>query len=451
MQKNEDLLVAKYDKPVPRYTSFPTVPDWNTDQFNRDSYIGDLQLAYAEYGEDGMSLYIHLPYCESLCTYCGCNTRISVNHAVESPYIKGLLTEWRLYRDVLGTKPRLKEIHLGGGTPTFFSPKHLRALIIGIVEEAELVPGYEFSFEGHPNNTTYEHLKTLYDCGFSRVSFGIQDLDEKVQKAINRIQPIENVRNVTEWAREIGYKSVNFDLIYGLPFQTQEGTEKTMNLVEQLGPDRIAFYSYAHVPWKRPGQRAYSEKDLPSAEEKRKLNKLGTERLQEIGYRSIGMDHFALPTDDLALAAENGSLHRNFMGYTTNPGKILLGLGVSSISDVHYAYAQNAKTVEAYFESIKKFQLAIFKGHRLSAEEIKIRERILKVACQKVISPDLYASLVEEEILALEEMSSEGLLKVDKGGFHITALGAQFLRNICALFDPYQAQAREKKAFSQAV
>ena len=451
MAISEEALIAKYDQPVPRYTSFPTVPDWNNADFQTEDYLQDIQLAYPQFSDDGISLYIHLPYCESLCTYCGCNTRISVNHAVELPYIEALLKEWQLYVELLSEKPKLKEIHLGGGTPTFFSPNNLRKLITGIINNSVLLKEHEFSFEGHPNNTTQEHLQVLFDCGFSRVSFGIQDFDEQVQTAINRVQPVENVRKVTKWAKEIGYKSVNYDLIYGLPFQNLKGISNTMDLVEELRPDRIAFYSYAHVPWKRPGQRAYSEKDLPSAEEKRELNKYGTERLVGAGYESIGMDHFALSGDELSKAEKNRSLHRNFMGYTTNPGKMLIGLGVSSISDVHYAYAQNAKTVEGYLASIRESKIPVFKGHRLSQEEIEIRERILIVACQKAIPKELLDfsdSITQNQVL---EMTREGLLFASEGDFLVTRLGAQFLRNICALFDPFQKMNREQKAFSQAV
>ena len=448
---NDEALIAKYDRPVPRYTSYPTVPDWDIESFRLESYLSDLKMAYGEFGDEGVSLYIHLPYCESLCTYCGCNTRISVNHAVEVPYIKALLKEWSLYRSILGDKPKIREIHLGGGTPTFFGADKLQSLIVELISNTDIAHDFEFSFEGHPNNTTRDHLKALFDCGFNRVSFGIQDLDEKVQKAINRIQPIENVRNVTQWAREIGYKSVNYDLIYGLPFQTLEGIEKNMDLIEELMPDRIAFYSYAHVPWRRPGQRAYSETDLPSAKYKRTLNKRGSQRLIKMGYKAIGMDHFALPDDRLTVAEQEGSLHRNFMGYTTNPGKLLIGLGVSSISDVYYGYAQNAKTVEGYFESLSNFKLPIFKGHNLIQEEVDTRERILLIACKKEFSFAVADILNPKDKLILEEMVSEGL--VDKGVDHyrITETGTQFLRNICALFDPYQGKKREEKTFSQAV
>lgn len=450
MEQNQIAkLIKKYDVPVPRYTSYPTVPDWNTEAFSLEKYKGRAIEAFQNYGKDGLSLYIHLPYCESLCTYCGCNTRITVNHAVEKPYIDAVLKEWQLYLQLFDKKPTIKEIHLGGGTPTFFSPEHLSSLIAGLLENADLHEDYEFSFEGHPNNTTYDHLKALVNAGFSRVSFGIQDFDEKVQVAINRRQSFEQVKQVTEWSRELGYKSVNFDLIYGLPFQTAASIKNTIELVERLMPERIAFYSYAHVPWKRPGQRAYSEADLPKAEEKRDLNKLGTDMLLDMGYKMIGMDHFTLNNDSLYKASLEGNLHRNFMGYTTNPGKLLVGLGVSSISDIDAAYAQNVKTVEGYMQHIEAGEFAIFKGHLMTEEDWITKAKILLVACEKHISNALINEKVDR--VKLEAMIAEGLLEKEGSGYTVTQIGSQFLRNICALFDPNYQTERAGKTFSQAV
>ena len=451
MAKTVEALIKKYNRPVPRYTSYPTVPDWDTESFSREKYLTLLEKSYDANGKDGISLYIHLPYCESLCTYCGCNTRITVNHEVEEPYLMAVLKEFYLVRKYFHAKPVIREIHLGGGTPTFFSPQNLQRMLLGILTEVDLHVDFEFSFEGHPNNTTYEHLKTLYDIGFQRVSFGIQDVDLKVQKAINRIQTVDSVRQVTNWAREIGYSSVNFDLIYGLPFQTTEGIGKTMEVVKELMPDRIAYYSYAHVPWKRPGQRAYSEKDLPSPELKRELNRVGQEILTEIGYEFIGMDHFALPNDELVTAMRDGQLHRNFMGYTRNPGKMLIGLGVSSISDIDMAYAQNAKTVEAYLQQIEEGKIPMFKGHIMSQGDCEIKQKVLQVACDKEFDEAFLEGASTEVREALAEMVSEGLLSIENDRYEITKLGSQFLRNICALFDPNQTQAREKTTFSAAV
>ena len=249
-------LIDKYNVAAPRYTSYPTVPYWNKEPFDKQLWAKHVRSAFeVSNKKDGISVYIHLPFCENLCTYCGCNTRITKNHAVEQPYIEALLIEWAMYCHMFTDRPILREIHLGGGTPTFFSPENLKRLIKSILADADVHPEADFGFEGHPANTTYEHLKVLYELGFRRLSLGIQDFDPKVQFIINRIQTFEQVKEVTEQARQIGYTSINYDLIYGLPLQTIESLTDTVEKVNLLMPDRIAFYSYAHVPWIKPGQR----------------------------------------------------------------------------------------------------------------------------------------------------------------------------------------------------
>jgi len=290
---NTIALLKKYNVAAPRYTSYPTVPFWDVDKFDNKQWLFSVKNCFDNRKNDGISLYIHLPFCESLCTYCGCNTRITKNHTVENPYIEALLKEWQMYVNVLGEKPKIKELHLGGGTPTFFSAENLSNLIEGILETSELIFDSEFSFEAHPDNTSEEHLQTLYSLGFRRLSLGIQDFDEKVQQMINRYQTPLQVELITKIARKIGYQSVNFDLIYGLPFQTLNGLEKTLNHVIRINPDRIAFYSYAHVPWLKPGQRRYTEHDLPNSEMKFELYNLGKSKLLQVGFEEIGMDHFA--------------------------------------------------------------------------------------------------------------------------------------------------------------
>ena len=323
-------LVNKYNVAGPRYTSYPTVPYWNNDSFSLKEWKASLIRSFKESNlKEGISLYIHLPFCESMCTFCGCNKRITKQHHVESPYINAVLKEWRLYLKLLDEKPVIKELHLGGGTPTFFSPEHLKQLINGILKDSILAENYEFSFEGHPNNTTREHLQALYNVGFRRVSYGVQDYNITVQKAIHRIQPFENVKRATEIAKEIGYTSVGHDIIFGLPFQTIEHVKETILKTKALLPDRLAFYSYAHVPWiKGNGQRGFSDSDLPTAELKRAQYELGKKLLAEVGYNEIGMDHFALPTDSLYQSMIQGKLHRNFMGYTASKTQAMIGLGV---------------------------------------------------------------------------------------------------------------------------
>ncbi len=292
-------LIDKYNIPGPRYTSYPTVPYWDNDGFTSEQWQKTVIQSFNESNaQEGISIYIHLPFCEQLC--CACHKRITKQHSVETPYLESVLKEWNLYLNLFEEKPKLKELHLGGGTPTFFSPENLRILLEGIFSTVEIAENPEFSFEGHPNNTTKVHLQTLFDLGFRRCSFGVQDYDAKVQKAINRIQPFENVKNVTEWAREIGYKSVSHDLVFGLPHQTWDAMEFTIRKTLELKPDRLAFYSYAHVPWiKGVGQRGFDENDLPSGEEKRKLYENGKKLLEELGYIEVGMDSTEISWDIL--------------------------------------------------------------------------------------------------------------------------------------------------------
>ncbi|MFD0750295.1 oxygen-independent coproporphyrinogen III oxidase [Mucilaginibacter calamicampi] len=434
-----DNLLEKYTVAAPRYTSYPTVPYWDKAEFDTQRWKDTVSATFKSSNQrDGISVYIHLPFCESLCTYCGCNTRITKNHNVEEPYIRAVLTEWKLYLNVFKDKPVIKEIHLGGGTPTFFSVENLSALINGILENSDVHPGAEFSFEAHPANTTYQHLETLYKLGFRRLSLGIQDFDPRVQFIINRIQTFEQVKEVTEDARAIGYTSINFDLIYGLPLQTAGGLRKTIEQVSELMPDRIAFYSYAHVPWIKPGQRRFTEQDLPDAATKAELYKLGRNLFVGLGYMEVGMDHFALPTDSLFLADKEGTMHRNFMGYTHQYTQLLIGLGVSSISDSWNAYAQNVKTVEEYLALLQQGELPVFKGHYLTSEDLIIRRHMLNIMCKgntvwnftKQPFKSFFASLKR-----MPELANDGLIEFNAVQLSVTPAGKQYLRNICMALD----------------
>lgn len=432
-------LVEKYHVAAPRYTSYPTVPYWDTDHFDASKWSTSVSEVFkVSNSSDGISLYIHLPFCESLCTYCGCNTRITKNHSVESPYIEAVLKEWQLYLNVLNDKPLIREIHLGGGTPTFFSAKNLKTLIKGIVKYAVVHKKAEFSFEAHPANTTEEHLITLNKLGFKRISLGIQDFDPKVQVAINRIQTVKEVKEITEMARAIGYYSVNYDLIYGLPHQSFEGLNNTIQRVLKLRPDRIAFYGYAHVPWVKPGQRRYTEADLPSKEARQELYELGRKLLKEGGYEEIGMDHFTLKTDSLFKAEVEGTLHRNFMGYTHQYSKLMIGLGVSSISDTWNAFAQNVKKVEDYIAIVNEGQLPVFKGHILNEEDLVIRKHIINIMCHGQTSwnlPEETNEAFEEGLKRMRWLAQDGLVILSEEGLHVTTFGKRFLRNICMTLD----------------
>lgn len=449
-------LVEKYNLPVPRYTSYPTVPVWK-EGIDIARFKELLQQQFRIHNsKEGISLYIHLPFCESLCTYCGCNKKITTNHDVENEYLAIIEKEFDMYISLFNEKPVIREMHLGGGTPTFFSPENLKRFISYIFDRSVVHPQHEFSVEGHPNNTTREHLQTLFDLGFRRVSYGVQDNDPEVQRIINRIQPLENVRKATAEAREIGYQSVNYDLIYGLPKQTLETITKTFEQILELQPDRIAFYSYAHVPWTSRGQRLFDENDLPSPDDKLKLYLKGKELLTNAGYTDIGMDHFALQNDELHKAWNNGTLHRNFMGYTTQNTAILLGLGVSSISDIGIAFAQNKKSIHEYYEAIQKNELPLFRGYLLNEEDVHFRKYILDISCRGKTSfrEEDIETLKEYSFPELKKLEADELVEWNEQEVNVTAKGRHFIRNICSAFDLYIQRNREqnnKPQFSKAI
>ncbi|MBS1175173.1 MAG: hemN 2 [Burkholderiaceae bacterium] len=454
-------LIHKYNVAGPRYTSYPTVPYWQEADFSVAPYLETVARTFnATNARDGISLYIHLPYCESLCTFCACNHRITKKHEVEAGYIAAVLKEWRMYVDLLAQSSneriKIREIHLGGGTPTFFAPEKLTDLINGLFEFAERADHHEFSFEGHPNNTTEAHLQTLYDLGFRRVSFGVQDYDAKVQKAINRIQPYENVARVTETARAIGYTSISHDLVFGLPHQNLDTMRHTIATTARLAPDRLAFYSYAHVPWiKGNGQRGFNDEDLPSGPEKRALYELGKEMFDELGYVEVGMDHFARPNDTLYQAMNEGRLHRNFMGYTETNTRLMLSLGVSSISDSWYAFAQNEKVLENYLARVGANELPLTRGHLLTAEDLIIRQHILNIMCRMHTDwsdPAMQFAQLPQAVELLKPMQDDGLLEILPNGLKVTEQGRPFVRNIAMAFDVrLWAKQPETRLFSMTI
>ena len=391
-----------------------------------------------------------------MCTFCGCTKRITKNHLVEKPYIQALLKELRMYAEIIGHRPLIQQLHLGGGTPTFFSAENLEDLIIGIFQIADTADKVEFSFEGHPNNTTREHLKMFNRNGFNRVCYGVQDYNETVQKAINRIQPFENVKRATVDARETGFTSVGHDIIFGLPFQTQDDVIHTVNQTIKLMPDRIAFYSYAHVPWiKGNGQRGYSEEHLPSPKQKRLQYEIGKKMLLQAGYVEIGMDHFALKTDDLYSAQQNGNIHRNFMGYTSSKTNVMIGLGVSAIGDSWYGFAQNVKTLKEYYECLRNNELPVMRGHILNDEDLVIRQHILNLMCNFETSWDIESmqiSEIEDILLKLSEMQLDGLIEISENKLKVTEAGKPYVRNVCLPFDlRLQRKKPETKLFSMTV
>jgi oxygen-independent coproporphyrinogen-3 oxidase len=449
-------LIRKYNIAGPRYTSYPTVPYWDKNGIQFEQWENTVTQSFNESNENGISLYIHLPYCESLCTFCGCHKHITKQHETETPYIDAVLKEWQLYLNLFPEKPIIKELHLGGGTPTFFSPENLKKLIEGILSTAIVPAEHEFGFEGHPNNTTKEHLETLYQLGFKRVSFGVQDYSPLVQKTINRIQPFENVKRVHQLAKEIGYTSISHDLVFGLPHQSLDNILETIRLTNTLKPDRISLYSYAHVPWiKGVGQRGFNEADLPKPEEKRALYESAKEALIEGDYHEIGMDHFALKTDGLYQAFNAKKMHRNFMGYTTNTTQLMVGLGMSSISDSWYGFAQNVKTVKEYTKLVNQGQIPIFRGHLLADEDLIMRQHILNLMCTFETSWDETFKSNEHFIPIMERLvplMNDNLVEVEENTLRVTEIGQTFIRNICMCFDIHLHKNKpETQIFSKTI
>lgn len=433
-------LIQKYNIPGPRYTSYPTVPFWDKEGILKENWEKTVKTSFNESNQtEGISLYIHLPYCESLCTFCACHKQITKQHSVEDEYIDTLLKEWKLYVDLLEDKPSIREIHLGGGTPTFFSSENLKRMIDGIFKDALRHEVFDFSFEAHPNDTTREQLETLFTLGFTRTSFGIQDYDSTVQKAINRIQKYETVEHIHGVCKEIGYTSISHDIIFGLPHQNRENIKTTIANTIKLRPDRIAYYSYAHVPWiKGVGQRGFDENDLPKDEYKRELYELGKQLFFEAGYVEIGMDHFALPIDNMYKAMIDKKLHRNFMGYTAGKTELMIGLGMSSISDSWYAFAQNEKRVDDYVARVNAGQLPIFRGHLLTDEDLVVRKHILNLMCNLETSWGEEAMKLKNMNQILErltEMKEDGLIEVYDNKLVVKESSRMFVRNVCMAFD----------------
>jgi len=432
-------LIQKYNIPGPRYTSYPTVPFWDKEGIALESWKKTVKKSFVESNDiEGISVYIHLPFCESLCTFCACHKKITKRHEVEQPYIDTVLKEWDLYCDLLEERPKIREIHLGGGTPTFFSSENLKKLIDGIFKRADKFEIFDFSFESHPNLTSEEQLQTLYDLGSRRNSFGIQDYDPKVQKAIHRVQSFEQVKKVHDLSRKIGYESISHDLIFGLPFQTEESIRTTIKNTIALKPDRIAYYSYAHVPWiKGVGQRGFEDSDLPKDSEKRHLYELGKQLFFDNGYVEVGMDHFALPSDSLHEAMEAKKLHRNFMGYTAGKTELMIGLGMSSISDSWYAFAQNEKDIDDYTKKVNQGIIPIFRGHLLTAKDLIIRKHILNLMCnlETEWNVGLDAQVKSEIIQRLKAIIDDGLIEISENKITVKEEGRMFVRNICMAFD----------------
>lgn len=445
--KTNHELIEKYNRPGPRYTSYPPVPFWETAP-GESEWINHIQMNYKE--TDGVDLYVHVPYCEKLCYYCGCNRTITKNHDVEDPFLEMVLKEWAIYKDRLGFTPKVNSLHFGGGTPTFLSPENLATLIGTLTtEKTETFIG---SIEIDPRTCKDEHLRVLSEFGVKRVSLGIQDFDPEVQRAINREQSVTMVEKLVEKIRGRNFGSINFDLIYGLPRQTVKTITDTMDIVSRMRPDLIAFYGYAHLPGRIKNQRLINESDLPSPAGRRELYETGKKILATHGYVDIGLDHFALPGSYLHEAMLQGKLHRNFMGYVDKKSDILIGLGPTSISDSSISFVQNAKEIDDYRAFLKKGILPIEKGHVHTREDLNAQDLILGLMCQSTIKLDQNNIDHWEEVKReLSEFESDGVIELNGDVLKMTPEGMGFMRNVAMTFDHHLRKRETGVKFSQTI
>ncbi len=453
-------LLRRFDIPGPRYTSYPTA-DRFVEAFTAADY--SQALVQRRTGPAALtlplSLYIHIPFCESLCYYCGCNKIITKHHDRAASYLRYLAREVDLHTAELGLGQAVTQLHLGGGTPTFLSDPELKELMAMLRRSFALAPGGEYSIEIDPRTVNEQRLTTLAELGFNRISFGVQDFDPDVQKAVHRIQPAEQVFKLVEQARAIGFDSINMDLIYGLPKQTPESFARTLAQVNELRPDRIALYAYAHLPERFKPQRRIISSELPGGAAKIAMLAQSLASFQEAGYVYVGMDHFALPNDSLAVAKRQGRLHRNFQGYSTQPDCDLIGLGVSSIGRVGATYSQNAKTLEEYCDLLDHGQFPVTRGLALTRDDLARRAVIMAIMCQGQVmfeSIELawlldFHEYFAPELQQLREMTGTGLVTVDDSGIQVTPMGWYFVRGIAMVFDRYLQADRNRTKFSRII
>ena len=453
-------LLQRFDVPGPRYTSYPTA-DRFVEAFTETDY--GQALAQRRTGPAGLtmplSLYVHIPFCESLCYYCACNKIITKHHNRAVSYLRYLSREIDLHTAQLGRGQTVTQLHLGGGSPTFLSDDELRELMAMLRRSFTMVPGGEYSIEIDPRTVDGSRLRALADMGFNRLSFGVQDFDPDVQKAVHRIQPFEQVSELMVQAREVGFDSINVDLIYGLPRQTPESFARTLAQVAQLKPDRIALYAYAHLPERFKPQRRIVSADLPGAAAKVAMLSQSLAAFMASGYVYIGMDHFALPNDALAVAKRQGRLHRNFQGYSTQPDCDLIGLGVSAIGRIGATYSQNAKTMEEYCDHLDQNRLPVVRGLALSRDDLARRAVIMALMCQgQVIFESIelawlldFRSYFAAELEQLRSLADAGLVLLDESGIQVTAQGWFFVRAVAMVFDRYLQADRNRARFSRII
>ncbi len=450
-------LLRRFDVPGPRYTSYPTA-DRFVEAFGADDYIQALKQRRSGVAMAmPLSLYVHIPFCESLCYYCACNKIITKHHSRAEEYLRYLSREIDLHTAHVGVGQSISQLHLGGGSPTFLSDPELRELMAMLRRSFALVPGGEYSIEIDPRTVDAGRLETLAELGFNRLSFGVQDFDPAVQKAVHRIQPAEQVFSLMASARHLGFESVNVDLIYGLPMQTPESFDRTLAQVVELKPDRIALYAYAHLPERFKPQRRIITVELPNAASKVSMLSRSLSAFLDAGYVYVGMDHFALPDDALAIAKRQGRLHRNFQGYSTQPDCDLIALGVSSIGRVGATYSQNAKTLAEYYDLLDQGRLPVVRGLAVSRDDLVRRAVIMALMCQGQVqfeSIDLaylvdFKTYFAKEIEALGNLASQGLVELNEAGIQVTADGWFFVRAIAMVFDRYLQTDRTRATFSK--
>jgi oxygen-independent coproporphyrinogen-3 oxidase len=451
-------MLQKYDVSGPRYTSYPTA-DRFVEAFAENEYKQALEQRRVGSMALPLSIYVHIPFCESLCFYCACNKIVTKHHERSTEYLRYLRREIELHVEHIGEGQAISQLHLGGGSPTFFSDDELTELMAMLKDSFELPKGGEYSIEVDPRTVDEKRLKHLASLGFNRLSFGVQDFDPDVQKAVHRIQPAEQVFSLMEAARRLGFDSVNVDLIYGLPMQTSKSFARTIAQVVELKPDRIALYAYAHLPERFKPQRRINAYELPAASAKVSMLSDAISTFMDAGYVYVGMDHFALPDDSLAIAKRQGRLHRNFQGYSTQPDCDLIGLGVSSIGRIGATYSQNAKTLEEYYDYLNQGRFPVVRGLALSRDDLVRRAVIMALMCQGRLQYESielahmidFRSYFATELQAIKELENTGMVELENGAIQVTDTGWFFVRAVAMLFDRYLQTDRNRARFSKII
>ncbi len=453
-------LLPRYAIDGPRYTSYPTAPVWSSD-YGPDDYRADLADDEIE-ASDGLSLYVHVPFCDSLCHFCACNKLITADHTRAAGFLDTIEREIEAVRAATRVPRAATQLHWGGGTPTWLAPAEIVRLFRSLTEAFPLRTDAEISIEVDPRVTTHEHIDALAECGFNRISMGVQDFDPRVQQAIHRIQPAADTARLVDWSRRAGFESVNFDLIYGLPYQTPESFGRTLDQLFAIGPDRIALYSYAHVTWIAKQQRGFERKDLPDAATKLSIMLTAVRRFLAEGYLFIGLDHFAREGDELAKALADRSLRRNFMGHTTQAGVDLIGFGPSAISELRASYAQSQREVPDWEAAVRERGLATMRGHRLSRADVERRWIIGRILCLGELRAREYeeafgrafAEAYKPELASLETARADGLIEIDRdGSLRVLPIGRLLVRPVAMAFDAYlpEQQKSGTRIFSKTV